>query len=151
VFVRTLNQAATVISVDDSGVTVQAGFLKVKVAEDELSFDLDGDKPAPKYGQRLFEKAYSGERKEGTSKALNISPKIDLRGKMVDEALEKVDKYIDDASLAGLSKIEIVHGKGTGALRSAIQTHLKGHPLIKAYRLGVFGEGEDGVTIAELK
>ena len=151
VFVKTLNQSAVVLSADDGGVTVQSGFLKVKVAVGDLTFDLDEDKPSPKYGKKLFEKIYNDEQKGGASKALNISPKIDLRGNLVEEAIEKVDKYIDDASLAGLAKIEIVHGKGTGALRSAVQAHLKRHPLIKTYRLGVFGEGEDGVTIAELK
>jgi DNA mismatch repair protein MutS2 len=151
VFVRSLGQTGTVISDDDGNVTVQSGIMKVKVPVSDLSFDTETGSSTPKYGQKLVQQAFGGERRTAVSKSLVISPKIDLRGCLVEQALERVDKYIDDASLSGLAKIEIVHGKGTGALRSAIQAHLKTHPLIKTFRLGVFGEGEDGVTIAELK
>ena len=70
---------------------------------------------------------------------------------MVEEALMTLDQYIDHAILTGIHQITIIHGKGTGALRTAVQQHLRMHPAIKSYRLGVFGEGENGVTIAELK
>jgi DNA mismatch repair protein MutS2 len=68
----------------------------------------------------------------------------------VDEALTELDRFIDSAQMSSLSVISIIHGKGTGALRGAVQQHLKKHPSIKAFRLGRYGEGEDGVTIAEL-
>ena len=69
----------------------------------------------------------------------------------VADAVDKLSKYIDDACLAHLSSIRIVHGKGSGALRQGVQQYLHRHPMIKSYRLGEFGEGDFGVTIAELK
>ena len=80
----------------------------------------------------------------------NTSGEIDLRGMASDEAILELDKYIDNAVLSGLLSICIIHGKGTGVLRKNVQAHLKRHKNIKSYRLGIFGEGENGVTIAEL-
>ena len=80
----------------------------------------------------------------------NTSGEIDLRGMASDEAILELDKYIDNAVLSGLLSICIIHGKGTGVLRKNVQAHLKRHKNIKSYRLGTFGEGENGVTIAEL-
>ena len=77
--------------------------------------------------------------------------RVDLRGKNAEEALLDLDMFIDGAVRSGLTEITIVHGKGTGVLRKAVQTHLRTHPNIRTFRLGVYGEGEDGVTIAELK
>ncbi|MDE6212620.1 MAG: Smr/MutS family protein, partial [Lachnospiraceae bacterium] len=74
-----------------------------------------------------------------------------LLGKTVDEALSELDKYLDDAYLAHLPSVRIVHGKGTGALRSAVQNYLKKNRVIKSFRLGELGEGDAGVTIAEFK
>ena len=76
---------------------------------------------------------------------------IDLRGQTVSEALLDLDQFIDTAVLANMGQISIIHGKGTGALRAAVHQHLRTHRSIKSYRLGVYGEGENGVTIAELK
>ena len=76
---------------------------------------------------------------------------INLLGKTVDEAIAELDKYLDDASLAHLSSVRIVHGKGTGALRAGIHKYLKRQKHVKSFRLGAFGEGDAGVTIAELK
>ena len=76
---------------------------------------------------------------------------IDLRGYTVDEALMDLDMFIDNAVMNNVNVISIIHGKGTGVLRAAVQAHLKKHKSIKSFRLGVFGEGESGVTIAELK
>ncbi len=85
------------------------------------------------------------------SKALNISPEINLLGKTVDEALAELDKYIDDAYLSHLSTVRVVHGKGTGALRNAVHSHLKKIKYVKSYRLGEYGEGDAGVTIVTFK
>ena len=73
------------------------------------------------------------------------------RGMTVDEAILNVDQYLDSALLAGMGEVSIIHGKGTGALRSAVQQELRHHPHVKSFRLGVYGEGEDGVTVVTLK
>lgn len=85
------------------------------------------------------------------SKSFSVSTEINLLGKTVDEALNDLDKYLDDAYLAHLPSVRIVHGKGTGALRSAVQNHLKKTKFVDSYRLGEFGEGDAGVTIATFK
>lgn len=85
------------------------------------------------------------------SKTASISPEINLIGKTVDEALAVMDKYLDDAYLSHLSQVRVVHGKGTGALRQAVHSHLKRLKYVKSYRLGAFGEGDAGVTIVEFK
>ena len=89
----------------------------------------------------------SGSGKLKMSKTLSISPEINLLGKTVDEALSALDKYLDDAYLAHLSSVRVVHGKGTGALRNAVHGHLKRLKYVKEYRLGEYGEGDSGVTI----
>ena len=73
------------------------------------------------------------------------------RGETVEEALMELDQFLDNCVMANQSQVTIIHGKGTGALRKAVQQHLKHHPSVKSFRLGVFGEGESGVTIVELK
>ena len=85
------------------------------------------------------------------SKTASISPEINLIGKTVDEAISALDKYLDDACLSHLSQVRVVHGKGTGALRQAVHSHLKHLKYVKSYRLGAFGEGDAGVTIVEFK
>ena len=85
------------------------------------------------------------------SKSLSISPEISLLGKTVDEALSELDKYLDDAYLAHLTTVRVVHGKGTGALRKAVQNHLKRIKYVKSFRLGEYGEGDAGVTIVTFK
>ena len=76
---------------------------------------------------------------------------LDLRGMTVEEALLEVDRFLDNAVMCGLERVTVIHGKGTGALRAAVQQHLKGHRQVKGFRLGVYGEGETGVTVVELK
>lgn len=83
------------------------------------------------------------------SKSMSISPEINLIGMTVDEALPQLDKYLDDAYLAHLSQVRVVHGRGTGALKNAVHRHLKKLKYVKSFRLGVFGEGDTGVTIVE--
>ncbi len=80
-----------------------------------------------------------------------VSGELDIRGMASDEAIMELDSYIDNAIVSGLETIRIIHGKGTGVLRQSVQSHLRTHKAIKSYRLGTFGEGENGVTIAELK
>jgi DNA mismatch repair protein MutS2 len=82
---------------------------------------------------------------------LNMQTEIQLLGQTVEEALANIDKFIDDAVLGGIQTIRIVHGKGTGALRSAVQQQLRRDPRVRTWRLGTYGEGDSGVTFAELK
>ena len=96
-------------------------------------------------------KSGSGIGKIKMSKSFSVSPEINLLGKTVDEALTALDKYLDDAYLAHLSSVRIVHGKGTGALRNAVHGHLRKMKNIKEFRLGEYGEGDAGVTIATFK
>ena len=83
-------------------------------------------------------------------KSLSVSSEINLLGKTVDEAVAELDKYLDDACLAHLSSVRIVHGKGTGALRAGVHNYLRRQKHVKSFRLGALGEGDAGVTIAEL-
>ncbi len=81
---------------------------------------------------------------------MSVIEEVHLRHLSVDEALLKLDKYLNDAFMSGLHRVKVIHGKGTGALRLAAQRQLAKHPLVKSYRLGDYGEGESGVTIVEL-
>lgn len=145
--VLSMNLNGIVNSLPDSkgNVTVQMGILRSKI---HIS-DLEIIEEKPSYIQKKARQTGRGKVKMG--KALSVSPEINLLGKTVDEAVAELDKYLDDASLAHLSSVRIVHGKGTGALRSGIHTYLKRQKHVKSYRLGAFGEGDAGVTIAELK
>ena len=84
-------------------------------------------------------------------KSLSVSSEINLIGKTTDEALALLDKYLDDAYIAHLSSVRIVHGKGTGALRTAVHNYLRRQKYVKSFRLGTFGEGDAGVTIVDFK
>lgn len=145
--VLSMNLTGTVTSLPDSrgNVTVQMGILQSQVAITDL--EIIDEKPS--YLQKTARQTSKGKMKMG--KSLTVSPEINLLGKTVDEAVAELDKYLDDASLAHLSSVRIVHGKGTGALRAGIHKYLKRQKHVKSFRLGVFGEGDAGVTIAELK
>lgn len=93
----------------------------------------------------------SGIGKLKMNKTASISPEINLIGMTSDEAIIALDKYLDDAFLAHISPVRIVHGKGSGVLRNAVHNYLKRQKHVKSFRLGTFGEGDYGVTIAEFK
>jgi len=80
----------------------------------------------------------------------SIGSELHLRHLTLDEAIPRLEQYLDDAFMTGLSQVRIVHGKGTGKLRNAVHSRLSGHPLVRSYRIGVYGEGEQGVTLVEL-
>lgn len=125
---------------------VQCGIIRSQVnIKDLVLIDEDALTPV------TASKGISGSGKIKMSKSFSISPEINLLGKTVDEAIAVLDKYLDDAYLSHLPNVRIVHGKGTGALRNAVQCHLKKCKYIKSYRLGELGEGDSGVTIAEFK
>jgi DNA mismatch repair protein MutS2 len=128
---------------DKSGnVLVQAGIMRVRAKVSNLRL-LERKNPYQKTGRTIRSVTKAVDRKATTE--------LDLRGKTVEEALLEVDFFIDQAIMSNLEQITIIHGKGTGALRKAIHEHLKRHKNIKSFRLGTFGEGETGVTIAQLK
>ena len=93
----------------------------------------------------------TGAGKIRMSKAASISTEINLLGKTVDEAVAELDKYLDDAYIAHMKSVRIVHGKGTGALRKGVHNYLKRQKHVASFRLGEFGEGDAGVTIVEFK
>ncbi|TYQ13002.1 UNVERIFIED_CONTAM: DNA mismatch repair protein MutS2 [Acetivibrio alkalicellulosi] len=141
VMIVNLNRKGTVVSFSDKEgeAIVQAGIMKINVHISNLKI----------VDEQKNEIKRSGIGQIGASKARNISTEIDLRGHNLDEAVDKIDKYLDDAFIAGLPEVSIIHGKGTGALRSGIHKYLKSNPRVKSFRLGQYGEGESGVTIVE--
>ncbi len=145
--VLSMNLTGTVTSLPDSkgNVTVQMGILRSQV---NIS-DLEIIDEAPSYTAKGMHRTSKGKMKMG--KSFSVSPEINLLGKTVDEAVAALDKYLDDAALAHLSSVRIVHGKGTGALRAGIHNYLRRQKHVKSFRLGAFGEGDAGVTIAELR
>ena len=143
VFIPRYGQRGTVLEEPDrdGGVHVRVGMIRMTINKKELREAVD-KKTGP--GEAVAGKL-------ARQKAREVSTRLDLRGMRVEEALAEMEKYLDDACLAGLPVIYIVHGKGTGALRAAVQTILKGHLRVKNFRLGEQGEGGSGVTVAEMK
>jgi DNA mismatch repair protein MutS2 len=147
--VLSMNLTGTVHTLPDAkgNLFVQMGILRSQVnVKDLVLIDENADVKAAK---KKYERTGSGSIK--MSKSASISPEIKLIGLTVDEALAKLDKYLDDALLAHMSSVRIVHGKGTGALRNAVHGHLRQLSYIDNYHLAEFGEGDAGVTIAEFK
>ena len=139
-----LNQTGTVLTLPKKGdnkVTVQVGLMKMHLTLNDIALceDVKPEKP-------------SGYVRGGSSnlRLLQVSSELDLRGMTLDDAELLTEKFIDDAVLASLHQVTIIHGKGTGVLRAGIQKLLKSDKRVKSFRLGNFGEGESGVTIVEL-
>ena len=143
--VLSLNLEGSVSSLPDAkgNLFVQMGIFRSQVNLSDLEL-IEEAAPAKQLNK-------TGAGKIRMSKSASVSTEINLLGMTVDEALAHLDKYLDDAYLAHLPSVRIVHGKGTGALRKAVQGHLKRCRYVKSYRLGEFGEGDAGVTIAEFK
>ena len=129
-------------------VEVQAGAIRTRTPLSNLR--LYESKRAEKKGRTV---PVSGARSVGLASRMErqVHTDLDLRGMAVEEALLEVDRFLDNAVLCGLERVTVIHGKGTGALRAAVHAHLKGHRQVKGFRLGVYGEGETGVTVVELK
>ncbi|MEE1329990.1 MAG: Smr/MutS family protein, partial [Acutalibacteraceae bacterium] len=146
VLIADINRDATVVDIkqNDKKALVMSGSIKMWVDFENLRLK---SKTAPssefKKTRRVTGLVSRGQR--------TVSGEVDLRGMASDEALMELDKYIDNAVLSGITTVTVIHGKGTGTLRKAVQSHLKSHKNISSYRTGTFGEGENGVTIAEIK
>lgn len=140
--ILSLKTTGTVVNQpDQSGnVTVQVGLMKMTLPINSL-----------RLSSRQEEIAEKSAKKFKNTKSKTIKPSIDLRGMNVEEAIFELDKYLDDAYLSGLKKVEVIHGKGTGALREGLIPYFRKHKMIEKFRLGEYNEGGSGVTILELK
>lgn len=143
VFIIDIGQNGTVLTPPkaDGNVSLQVGIMKITshISNLRLVKEVQNEKTA------------LNKSKGGGLRLENIKNEIDLRGNMLEEATLLAEKYIDDAYLSSLNQVTIIHGKGTGVLRKGIHDMLKHHSNVKSYRLGVYGEGETGVTVVELK
>ena len=140
-----VDKKGTVLSSPDQNgnVMVQAGIIKTKVKVESLRL-LDKEKES--------RPAAPPVRRGVESRAVRTTAtELDLRGKAADEALMELDSFLDQAVMGGMETVTIIHGKGTGVLRNAVRQHCRSHPSVRTFRPGVYGEGEDGVTVAELK
>ncbi len=144
VLIYDLDKKAIVLEPADSSgnVLVQAGIIKTRVPVGNLRL-LKQEKVQKPKGR--------GVRTVKTRASAPVQQEVDLRGMTAEEAIMELDNFIDSALLSGITLLTVIHGKGTGVLRKAVQERLKRHPAVKSYRLGNYGEGEAGVTIVELK
>jgi len=140
VFIPRIQQSGTIISISENDVMVQIGMMKSTFPFSDL--ELTTKKTSKEDSIRSVKREF---------KPIALSPEINVIGQNVDEACFAIDKYLDTCFLNGLTQVHIIHGKGTGKLRTGIQAYLKTHPHVKSFRLGTFGEGEMGVTVVELK
>lgn len=145
VHVISLGLDGTLTSLPDSSgmVGVQMGILSSNVSINDITFTAAG--PKPKEESRVKASGYK------LNKAASIRPELNLIGEKVADALPILDKYLDDAYLSHLAQVTIIHGRGTGALRNAIHSHLKNVSYVKSFRTGEYGEGDHGVTIVEFR
>ncbi len=139
-----LGTKASVIAINKDGTyQLQAGILKLTAKADEI-YLLEQDNP---YKEKHMRPAHSGREMKMSA----LASEIDLRGMDTIEAICVLDRYMDEAMRSNLTQVRIIHGKGTGAVRAAVHQALKKNKFVKSFRLGVYGEGEDGVTIAEFR
>lgn len=141
VFYKKISSNCIVQSVGKKDLTVKVGNMSMKVKASDcnkVSVFKPTEVSKPKGAAREL-------------RTQSFKTEINLLGKNVDEAVYMVDEFLDAAKSAGVDEVRIIHGKGTGVLRAGIQKHLKGHPLVSEFRLGLYGEGESGVTICKLK
>lgn len=144
-------QRKGIVSGDPDGsdfVFVQMGVMKTKMNISRLRLE---ESPKITVGNKSVNKQKSKVGKVGVKAKRRGKMELDIRGCACDDGIYQLDSFIDQAVMSNISTIWIIHGKGTGVLRSAVHNRLKSHPSVKTFRLGVYGEGEDGVTVAELK
>lgn len=142
VYVPSLDQEASIVTLPDKkgNVMIQSGLIKLNIHTSQLEKSKEENKKAEVKINMLVK-----------NKAKDISTEINLLGMTVDEAVNVLEKYLDDAYLSGLKQVRVVHGKGSGALRKGVQDYLKTNSHVSSFRLGMYGEGDSGVTIVEIK
>jgi DNA mismatch repair protein MutS2 len=129
--------------------TLEAGGMRVTVDTSDLVPSIGDDEPERGANGSGFSSPTSNAAELRSDRARSVASSLDLRGARVEEALEALNRYLDDAGLAGLDKALIIHGMGTGAVRDAVRATASSHPLVKSMRPGQRGEGGDGATIVE--
>lgn len=141
VYITTLDQKGQVLDApdQDGNVLIQVGIMKVNANISDLRLVKEETRKEAGTGRKV------------RPRSVSVSPELDLRGRNAEEAMVEADLYLDNAFLAGLKEVTIIHGKGTGILRSSIHQLLKNHPHVESFRLGKYGEGETGVTVVEIK
>lgn len=154
-----LGASGTIVQGPDSrgNCVLQSGSLRINVTKESLRYPIEGQESqkAKETGKARSRAVPKPRRESGASdirmqRTANTMPEIQLLGMTVDEAISALDRYLDDCVLSNIATVRIVHGKGTGALRSAVSQHLRQDKRVVSFRLGTYGEGEDGVTIAQL-
>ena len=138
-----IDKPATVLKIIGDTAEVQIGVIRTRTPVKNLRLQEKKAPPTPKKAKSGGTLTARMERSAGTE--------LDLRGMTVEEAILEIDRFLDNAVMAGLERVTLIHGKGTGALRTGVQQHLRRHPQVAGFRLGTFGEGETGVTVVELK
>jgi len=137
--IRNIGKKGRVIDIEGDKAIIEAGVMKINADKSDLV-----PVEVPDLHQEKLVKKYQVKKNQNTTNSL------DLRGMRYDDAQFKLDKYLDDASLAGYKTVEVIHGKGTGALRKAVEEVLEGHELVNDFRYGNQKEGGMGVTIVKL-
>ncbi len=144
VYIKSLKQKGTILDFTESGeVNVQAGVMKISTNHSDLA-------EVKEETQREEKREKSTTSGVSLRKSREIKSQLDLRGDTLEEAIDKVDKYLDDSYLAGLSRVDLIHGKGSGALRKGLHDYLSTHSQVKSFRLGTHEEGGAGVTLVTL-
>ncbi len=151
VILKNIQKEGTVIAVNGKAVTVRTGNLTTKTKEDNLMLAQDVAKPQKPQASRASKYRASQKERSQTQVSHSSSYELDLRGEYGEDAWLITDRYLDNAVLSNLQSVRLIHGKGTGALKRALWSHLKDDPRVKSYRIGAYGEGDLGVTVVELK
>ena len=143
VYVPKLSKTGEIVAVSGNSIRVMCGAISINVKQSDLYEAPEEKSTAPKKSQSSakFVRAVNADAKM----------ELDIRGETVLDACDAIDRFLDNALLDHLNTVSIIHGKGTGALRSGVHAHLKGHRQVKTFRLGMYGEGDSGVTVVELK
>ena len=152
----TMDQNGTIINLQDGKeeLLVQVGAIKVKAKLSDIAIIVDGSEPKSKPSRRLPRSTQSVRSSKAslyTSKAMQVSPKLDVRGLNLEEAIMRVEKYIDDAFIAGLDKTTVVHGRGEGILRDGIRRRLRSNKHVASLEKPAYNEGGEGATIVVIK